>query len=88
LAAGSVSSDENGPKVGGDQRLVVRHDLGRVRGVGLDDQLDWVTEQPSRLVDVAGPEVIALLERLTVGGEVTRERQGDADLDGAQRVAS
>ena len=67
--------------VGGDQLLVVGHDLGRARRVGDDVELDRVAHQAAGRVDVGGPQLVALLERLAVGREVAGQRQRRADRD-------
>ena len=67
--------------VGGDQLLVVGDDLGRARRVRDDVELDRVAHQAAGGVDVVGPELVALLERLAVGREVPGQRQRRADRD-------
>ena len=74
--------------VGADQRLVVRDHLRRARGVGQHLQLDPVSQQPALGVLVVDPELIALLERLAVRGEVARERERGPDRDRASRGAA
>ena len=56
--------------VGRDQCRVIGNDLALVTPVVEVDQLDLAAEQAARRVDVVHPELVALQERLAVGGEV------------------
>src|SRR6185437_7243420 len=67
--------------VGVDQCLVVGDDLGRRAVVVEDLDLDLAAEQAAVGVDLAGPELVAVLVGLAVGAEVTGQRQRGADHD-------
>ena len=64
-----------------DQLLVLGLGLVRVAVVVEDLELDLAAEQSAVAVDVALPELVALLERLAVGGEAARQRERDAHQD-------
>ena len=65
----------------GDQCLVVGLHLVRAAVIVDDVQLHLPAQQSTSFVDVSGPKLIALLERHTICGEVSRERERDADFD-------
>src|SRR4029077_7495044 len=68
--------------VGGEQGLVVGLRL-RGRAVVVEDiELDRAAEQAAAGVHVAGPQLVAALEGLAVGGEVAGQRQRRADQGG------
>ena len=63
----------------GDQGLVVGDHLGGAGGVVDDLELDLAAEDAARLVDLVGPELVALLRGLAGVAEVAGQREGDAD---------
>src|SRR6185437_13835661 len=65
--------------VGVDQRLVVGDDLAGRAVVVEDLDLDLAAEQAAVGVDLAGPELVAVLVGLAVGAEVAGQRQRGAD---------
>src|SRR5207247_11068149 len=67
--------------VGADELLDVGAALGRVALVVEVDELDLASEDAARLVHVAGPQVVATLESLAVGGEVAGQRDRHPDSD-------
>src|SRR5436305_12217016 len=67
--------------VGADELLDVGAALGRVALVVEVDELDLASEDAARLVHVAGPQVVATLESLAVGGEVAGQRDRQPDRD-------
>src|SRR5215831_8111425 len=67
--------------VGADELLDVGAALGRVALVVQVDELDLASEDAARLVHVAGPQVVATLESLAVGGEVAGQRDRHTDGD-------
>ena len=63
-----------------DQVLVVRDDLRRARRVVDDLQLHLLALEAAVHVDHGGPELVAAHRGLAGIGEVSRERERDADL--------
>src|SRR5207302_5607762 len=63
-----------------DQVLVVRYGLRRAARVVEDLEVDVVAEQPAVGVDHVAPELVAAHRGLAGIGEVSRERERDADL--------
>ena len=66
----------------GDQVRVVGVDLRRAAVVVEYHQLHLAAEQAAAGVDVVGPEIVAALVGLAIGGEVAGQRQRRADEDG------
>ena len=62
-----------------DQGLVVGDHLGGAGGVVDDLELNLAAEDAARLVDLAGPELVALLRGLAGVAEVAGQGEGDAD---------
>ena len=83
---GAVSSEENGPKVsvdlvGRDQLRVVGDDLvGSLASFRISSSTLRPSSPPLAFTS-CGPQLVAALEGLAVGGEVARQRQRGADHD-------
>ena len=60
--------------VNGDEPLIVRHDVRFAAGVVQNIKRDLAPQQAASGIDFVGPELIALLKRLSIGRKITRER--------------
>ena len=76
---------DEGDLVLGDQGLIVGDDLLRAAGVVDILHGHLVTEQATLRIDVLCPQVVSLLQGLSVAGEVAAERDRDPDRDGRRR---
>ena len=66
--------------IDGYQFLVVEASLLGPRGIVINDELDLMTQKATFFVDVVLPELVALLQRLSITGCISGERQRNANL--------
>src|SRR5665811_91154 len=73
--------------VDADQLLVIRDHLDRAARIVDYVERYLASEQTALGVDVVGPELVALLERFSISGEISCQRKRHTDLDRCARLA-
>ena len=79
---GGIGAKDKLIVIDGNKLLIVGLHLLRIAVIRGEIQLDRPPKQPSALIDLSGPDLIPLLQIFPISGEVSTQRDRNADLNG------